>query len=135
MHIKIIMEKVAVNLKENKEGSVERFGGRKGKGEIMLCNYIIISKIREKKRSGKVGAENPGNCPMQSFIYIVHTILCLILNPISHHQATLPIAIIRPEAIKSSLFFSSITHFKLPELWQNNSVPPGSFPNELMQTS
>lgn len=51
--------------------------------------------------------------PNTVFIYIVHTTLCLVLNLICHNQAMLPVAIICPEAIESSLFFSSITHFKL----------------------
>lgn len=39
------MEKEALNLEENKEGYIEGFGGKKGKGGVY--DYIIISKIKQ----------------------------------------------------------------------------------------
>lgn len=61
----------------------------------------------------KSGSWESMKLPNTVFIYIVHTTLCLVLNLICHKQAMLHVAIICPEAIESSLFFSSITHFKL----------------------
>jgi hypothetical protein len=46
MHVIIINEKEAVNLKESQEGHVGRFEGRKRK--VKLYNYIIISKEEAK---------------------------------------------------------------------------------------
>jgi hypothetical protein len=45
MHVATINGKIAHGLKENKEGPMGRFGGRKRKGK--LYNFIIIHKIRK----------------------------------------------------------------------------------------
>lgn len=44
------MKKKAVNLKESKEGSMEGFGGRKGKWEMMQLHYNL-KKIKVEKET------------------------------------------------------------------------------------